>query len=145
MTAAKLRLAQNTISLNFYGRTAMNHKIVHRMRARVLRKHVPRFRYRRFKYQYPDSIRVLKFQPSPTSSSAIYCKLIHKTLSEYDGDLLDNCIALSYVWGSLDHSQPIVVNSYVTQNLKNALCHLQDETRVVMLWVDAICLYTDRS
>jgi hypothetical protein len=99
------------------------------------------FRYERL--EHPDSIRIIQLQPSPASSSEIHCKLIHRTLSECDADILEHYIALSYVWGSQEDLRSIFVDGHlfnITMNLKIALRDLRDETRVVSLWVDAICI-----
>jgi hypothetical protein len=53
--------------------------------------------------------------------------------------------ALSYTWGSADHSIPILVNnrvSLITENLYLALLHLR-QRNVTMLWVDALCINQD--
>jgi hypothetical protein len=51
--------------------------------------------------------------------------------------------ALSYVWGSLDRSLPIYLNSrrfFVTKNLGQALSYLERENESLFLWIDAVCI-----
>jgi len=51
--------------------------------------------------------------------------------------------ALSYVWGSQQHSYPISLNGYafhVTQNLFQALRYLRLPTADRLLWVDALAI-----
>jgi hypothetical protein len=54
-----------------------------------------------------------------------------------------NYFALSYVWGDPTLSKRILVNGTkvsITENLYIALRHLQHETNVVTIWIDAFCI-----
>jgi hypothetical protein len=56
--------------------------------------------------------------------------------------------ALSYVWGERDSMTLISVNGnnfQVTPNLRAALRRLRSNDRVRRIWVDAICIYSDRT
>jgi hypothetical protein len=71
------------------------------------------FKYQPLEYQpleYPDSIRILRLQPSLASSSEIHCRLVYSILSECDADLLEHYVALSYVWSSQENLQPIRID-----------------------------------
>jgi hypothetical protein len=51
--------------------------------------------------------------------------------------------ALSYCWGNLSLDTPIFLNRtpfYVTENLEQALRHLQRPDKATTFWVDAICI-----
>lgn len=54
--------------------------------------------------------------------------------------------ALSYVWGSPESVDTVIVNDKemkVTTNLHSALLHVRQESSVVTLWVDALCICQD--
>lgn len=90
-----------------------------------------------------DSIRILHLQPSKKFSSPICCNLEYSNLSKFSGDLIDSYTALSYVWGDPRVSKPILVDNHVVQatsNLESALRNLRDSSRVLKLWVDAVCI-----
>jgi hypothetical protein len=102
------------------------------------------FQYERL--TQPDTIRILQLQPSLDSSSSIHGILIAARLSDYNTDLIEHYVALSYVWGSLEDPQTIILNGRlfkVTRNLSNALHGLREPHRVVPLWIDAICINQD--
>jgi hypothetical protein len=73
----------------------------------------------------------------------VRCNLIHTTLSQCGDEIIDHYTALSYVWGTATDVRPIWVDESpvcVTANLHSALRHLQDKTRILRLWADAICI-----
>lgn len=82
-------------------------------------------------------IRLIHLQPGPVSAP-IECRLedVH----------LENAppyAALSYVWGPPDPVDTVTVNEKsigVTKNLHSALLHVRQESSVVTLWVDALCI-----
>ncbi|KAI1760275.1 heterokaryon incompatibility protein-domain-containing protein [Hypoxylon sp. FL1150] len=85
----------------------------------------------------PGQIRVLLLQPGPPGSP-IRCELRTTTL---DGNTQYE--ALSYVWGNLTMDRRIYVNQErisITHSLHRALIHLRHETRIRVLWVDALCI-----
>ena len=87
-------------------------------------------------------IRLLTIQPGPWRVD-IPCTLHHDFLEE--GLVYE---ALSYTWGDLTITRPIILNGTsfeITANLEIALRYLRltDEKRI--LWVDATCIYLDRS
>ena len=64
---------------------------------------------------------------------------------------LDNPLsyeALSYIWGGKSNPGLLKLNGHemtITSNLQDALMQLRSETQDRLLWVDAICIYSDRS
>lgn len=51
--------------------------------------------------------------------------------------------ALSYVWGNSDKTCPIIIDEcviWITESLNAALKRLQEDNRILLLWVDAICI-----
>ncbi|KAH7088261.1 heterokaryon incompatibility protein-domain-containing protein [Paraphoma chrysanthemicola] len=51
--------------------------------------------------------------------------------------------ALSYVWGKPEKTHPIILDGcvfWVTENLFAALERLQEQDRILLLWVDAVCI-----
>jgi hypothetical protein len=87
-------------------------------------------------------IRILEIAPGGTYDT-LDCCLIYANLGE---EQITPYEALSYHWG--EGSIPIVVDGHqfnVTANLYSALIHLRDTTQSRRIWIDAICLYFDRS
>ena len=99
-----------------------------------------------FQYQAlesPGSLRVHLLNPSSASLANLHCKLLSTTISDCDQDLFEHYVALSYVWGSTDNLQTIILEGcqfQITKNLHNALHDIRDPFRVIRLWVDAICI-----
>jgi hypothetical protein len=90
-----------------------------------------------------DSIRLLLLEPSLDPSSDIHCHLLHTSLADCNDEIIDQCTALSYVWGDPNSQKKISVNGqtvHITLNLFHALRDLRDAQRVHRLWVDAICI-----
>ena len=97
-----------------------------------------------------EGIRLLLLQPrssSGTSTSrtehSVRCDIVHTRLSYYENDLVDTFTALSYVWGDPQATRTIIINDKalsITENLFAALKDLQDDTRVLPVWADAICI-----
>jgi hypothetical protein len=90
----------------------------------------------------PQSIRLLQLHPSSSFSSGIIVSLAIGHLDENDPRPLQY-EALSYVWGALIGTVPIVCDKQellVTPSCESALRHLRlkDQTRV--LWVDSVCI-----
>ncbi|KAN0107946.1 Heterokaryon incompatibility protein (HET) domain containing protein [Hyaloscypha variabilis] len=100
------------------------------------------------KFQYkpldsPDSIRILLLHPSSASPAHLHCDLIQTTISACDQDLFEHYVALSYVWGSTDDLQTILLEGchfQITRNLSEALHNIRESSRAVRLWVDAVCI-----
>lgn len=91
----------------------------------------------------PDTIRILSLEPSSIRSVALSCSLSTRMLTEYGTDLLDQYIALSYVWGSCEESETILIDDQslcIKKNLADILRKLRDSRRIVTLWIDAICI-----
>lgn len=50
---------------------------------------------------------------------------------------------LSYVWGDVKVTEPIIVNDqvlHITRNLVRCLRHLRHQNKGLVLWVDAVCI-----
>jgi hypothetical protein len=90
-----------------------------------------------------DSIRLLLVQPALSKVAAICCRLVHTTLSECESDIYEHYVALSYVWGDTTRHESVWIDDSevtVTASLHSALRDLRDKTRVLRLWVDALCI-----
>ena len=87
------------------------------------------------------SIRLLRLLPCRDEDSRIEC-----TLSPYqllDSETTHPFEAISYVWGSQDNLQRILVNGFeceVGKNLHAVLFRLRDRFIERFIWVDAICI-----
>ncbi|KAK6603058.1 heterokaryon incompatibility protein [Botrytis cinerea] len=110
----------------------------------------------KFQYQSiepPHEIRMLELIPG-TASAPIQVHLVHKSLSH-----MQQCIALSYVWGAGTRDFEIICDGAilkVTENLvevlerfrkfqKLALDHIPDSNQLniterTLFWIDAICI-----
>jgi len=87
------------------------------------------------------SIRLLRLLPCPDEDSRIECTLVPYCL--LDSASTHPFEALSYVWGSRENLQRILVNDFeceVGENLHAALLHLRDRFIERVIWVDAICI-----
>ena len=99
-----------------------------------------------FKYQpltERDSFRLIQLHPSSPAASQIECSLLHSTLSLYDREIIDHYTALSYVWGNPSQTAQISVDGHqmtITATLEAALRDLRDDTRVLRVWADALCI-----
>jgi len=123
-------------------------------------------------YQYsklpPDSIRLLRLRPHRDPTASIRCTLFDcPLLQSHEQVTFSLYEALSYVWGSTDNPQSILVRdcpiSYddddetpapdsatararnagtlsITRNLHEALVQLRDRFIERVLWIDAICI-----
>ncbi|KAF1813456.1 HET-domain-containing protein, partial [Eremomyces bilateralis CBS 781.70] len=98
--------------------------------------------YRYSQLSLPTSIRLLRLLPSEKDAKSLRCELFdyrlrnsNKPSHPYE--------ALSYVWGSEDKPQTIIIDNQsldVTQNLYTALLHLRDHGCSRIIWIDAICI-----
>jgi hypothetical protein len=92
--------------------------------------------------QDSDEIRLLHLQPG-SGTEEMKCSIEHVKFSSNP-----QYKALSYMWGPENPVQSIVINETdcaVRENLGLALQHLRLENETRILWIDAICLYVDRS
>lgn len=97
-------------------------------------------------YPFPSlpvgSIRLLRLMPHQDEDAPIRCRLFNYPLHDSDkGTHLYE--TLSYVWGSSDRPQSILLGDYdfpVTANLLAALKRLRDRFLERVVWVDAICI-----
>jgi len=100
----------------------------------------------RLKYDslsYLDSIRLLRLAPSQDRSAPLKGSLLEVTLSDCYNDLKNPFTALSYVWGDPKHRGSIDLDGClmgITQSLDRALHDLRDETQVLRVWADALCI-----
>jgi hypothetical protein len=90
----------------------------------------------------PRAFRVLKLLPSSNEKDPIRCELRNRTLDEnikYE--------ALSYAWGQVAPSCPVIINDEavvnVTESCVDALRSLRGRSHRRTLWVDAICINQD--
>lgn len=88
----------------------------------------------------PGQIRLIQLQPGPVASPITY---------RLDNVLLEDAppyTALSYVWGSPEPVNTVYIKDTptpVTANLHTALVHVRQESSIVTLWVDALCICQD--
>lgn len=85
-------------------------------------------------------MRLIQLQPGSVATP-IVCRL--------DEVLLEDTppyTALSYVWGSPEPVNTVTINDNaipITANLHTALLHVRQESSIVTLWVDALCISQD--
>jgi hypothetical protein len=84
--------------------------------------------------------RLLRLRSTDIEDADIECSLDTVKL---DHDV-DEYIALSYVWGDPNITEPIAINGHklqVTTNLASALRHIRilETSKETLLWADAIC------
>jgi hypothetical protein len=100
--------------------------------------------YRYTRIIEPGVIRLLALQPSPDIEAPIQCSVIHGTLAEYDHDVVDHYVALSYVWGNETDKREISIEDKkleITASLDCALRHIRDRhSRMLCVWADGICI-----
>jgi hypothetical protein len=81
--------------------------------------------------------------PGGASQTPLSCTIQHVSLEQNI-----KYTALSYVWGNPKATRPILLDGHVfraTENLESALRHFQQDSEEVVLWVDAICFYSNRT
>jgi hypothetical protein len=79
-------------------------------------------------------------EDSRTSSSRRKGQISHETLQMPDQNRYK---ALSYVWGAKTGTQPLLCDDkviFITPNCEKALRHLRHATKLITLWVDAVCI-----
>jgi hypothetical protein len=92
--------------------------------------------------QEPNVIRLLRLLPSKEEPENLLCELFEYTLRE-SVTATSPYEALSYVWGSEDTPNYIIIEGQelaVTQNLCMVLLHLRDREIPRIIWVDAVCI-----
>ncbi|KAK6826671.1 hypothetical protein RU639_004778 [Aspergillus parasiticus] len=90
----------------------------------------------------PETIRMLRLLPSEDNTAQIQCQLVDYTLPT-PGTEDHPYEALSYVWGSENTPQSILIDGQtlsVTENLYTALLYLRKRQLERLLWIDAICI-----
>ncbi|PMD32954.1 HET-domain-containing protein, partial [Hyaloscypha variabilis F] len=90
-----------------------------------------------------DTIRLILLQPSVDLEASIQCSLIRVTLEQCDKDVVEHYVALSYVWGDATLRRQISVDGAtldITASLDCALRHLRDQSRLLRVWADGICI-----
>ncbi|KAE8319313.1 heterokaryon incompatibility protein-domain-containing protein [Aspergillus transmontanensis] len=90
----------------------------------------------------PETIRMLRLLPSEDNTAQIQCQLVDYTLPT-PGTEDHPYEALSYVWGSENTPQSILIDGQtlsVTENLYTALLYLRERQLERLLWIDAICI-----
>ncbi|KAF4627358.1 hypothetical protein G7Y89_g10796 [Cudoniella acicularis] len=87
---------------------------------------------------FPDSIRILKLQPSTTSEAPLECRLINSSISHgapYE--------VLSGHWGDGSQRTPIHLSSgihFITSELESALRCVRLDTKPRFLWIQSLCI-----
>ncbi|KAK1756411.1 heterokaryon incompatibility protein-domain-containing protein [Echria macrotheca] len=87
----------------------------------------------------PREIRLVRLLPSSQWTDPIHCTLSCHFL---DGPLPEYT-ALSYAWGRANVTDEIFLNGKpwpITVNLANALYFLRDPTKILLFWIDALCI-----
>ncbi|PMD67720.1 HET-domain-containing protein [Hyaloscypha bicolor E] len=93
----------------------------------------------------PDSTRLLRLMPCEDETAPIQCQLFNYDLQKSSGRP-HRYEALSYVWGSSDKRQSLVIDGSeprdlaITANLHNALSRLRDHSFERVLWADSVCI-----
>jgi hypothetical protein len=90
--------------------------------------------------QSAHPIRLLRLFPASTFDADIKCELFNTTLDAKDRVSFE---ALSYTWGDVNSTSPIILHGnlhLITKTLKLALRHLRYPERERILWVDALCI-----
>jgi hypothetical protein len=85
------------------------------------------------------AFRLVTLEPASSDSEPLRCKLTHEAWSNPDRPYE----ALSYVWGDSVIRKTISIDGSdfeITNNLYVALCHLRQQDKARLLWVDAICI-----
>jgi hypothetical protein len=87
-------------------------------------------------------IRLLELSPNEFPSD-IECHLIHVSL--HDSPQYE---ALSYCWGNPVMTRPISLDGHrflATESAELALRYLRYQDKSRVLWIDALCIYSDRT
>jgi hypothetical protein len=100
------------------------------------------------KYQYtrltePDSFRLILLQPSRHLTAPLQLAILTATLSQYEDNIVDHYVALSFVWGNQKDTRTINVDSKqleITASLDSALRHIRDANCSMKIWADGICI-----
>lgn len=110
--------------------------------------------YPEFKYDSQPligkQIRLLQFHTQHREQKSfdhglVSCKITLHDIGDTPQEGHSAYIALSYVWGDLERTRPILVDGgilHVTENLDIALRHLQFDDKM-LVWIDAICSNQD--
>jgi hypothetical protein len=98
--------------------------------------------YRHSELTSPTNIRLLRLLPRKKDPNNIRCELFEYSLPDEtkSSHLYE---AISYVWGSKEDLQTIIIDNCsfkITRNLFTALRHLRDEQLSRIIWVDAVCI-----
>jgi hypothetical protein len=85
-----------------------------------------------------QQIRLVRLSPAADFNAEVQCELLRATLKR-----LPEYEALSYTWGDLSVTVPVLLSGHlhhVTKNLAAALRHLRHPTEDRILWIDALCI-----
>jgi hypothetical protein len=102
------------------------------------------------------AIRLLRLLPDTDRDSSLWCQLIETHIPDYrrrksttpQGTRHVQYQALSYTWGEPVFTKTLhVLNGtetagdiYITKNLHSALQNLREPDKILVLWVDAVCI-----
>jgi hypothetical protein len=98
--------------------------------------------YRYSRLTLPTNIRLLRLLPREIDPNNIRCELFEYSLLDVaaSSHLYE---AISYVWGSREELQDIIIDNRsfkVTRNLFTALRYIRDDKLPRIIWVDAVCI-----
>jgi hypothetical protein len=89
----------------------------------------------------PDYFRLILLQPSPRLTAPRQLTIVTATLSQYEDDIVDHYVAVSYVWGNQKDIRAIGVDSKqleITASLESALHHIRDASHMMKTWADGM-------
>jgi hypothetical protein len=102
---------------------------------------IPLFHFDRLEDRH--DIRLLHVLPGKPGD-VLQCKCIRCPLgrgpSESPGP---EYTAISYTWGNVNQTEPILLNDrkyYTTQNARDVLLHMRSQQTTQVVWIDAICI-----
>ncbi|KAG4432169.1 hypothetical protein IFR05_012336 [Cadophora sp. M221] len=91
----------------------------------------------------PDTIRLIRLEPSPNIESELRCSLIHENIHHFQDDTDKQYTALSYVWGDASDRRQISIDGKslsITASLHCALRHIRDPDHSSTVWADGVCI-----
>lgn len=91
----------------------------------------------------PDTIRLIRLEPSPNLESELRCSLIQENIHHCQDDTDKHYTALSYVWGDASDRRHITIDGKslsITASLHCALRHIRDPNHPSTIWADGVCI-----
>lgn len=97
------------------------------------------YEYKRIDLDITNAIRLVRIFRGDVTQP-VECELFETLLDKDEGIPYE---ALSYVWGTREAAEQILINEYpfkVTENLFQALLELRQPDQDRVFWIDAICI-----